>query len=115
MLTAALAEQAGQLEILCLDDWLDAKGLENVAKLSNLVYLDVNIHRDCIHQYGQVLRSLPKLRAVGLSGQRTFENTFNITVEGWRLGPREVWELVDAVVTNAPQIEHFSAPDLCCG
>lgn len=69
-LTAALAEQAKQLEILCLEDWLDSKGLVNVARLKNLTYLDVNIHSSCIQQYGQVLRALPKLRAVGLSGRR---------------------------------------------
>lgn len=114
-LTAALAEQAKQLEILCLEDWLDSKGLVNVARLKNLTYLDVNIHSSCIQQYGQMLRALPKLRAVGLSGQKTWNcHDGDERSEGWELSCREVLELVGAVVENAPQIEHFSTPDLAC-
>jgi len=99
----ALVEQAPELEVLCMDDVLDAWGCRQMGKFLRATYLDIDIEPGAMDHYITALEQLPELRGVSLAGLVMSPDVGGFDTD-------LAWQLIDRVLLAVPQLEHFTTP-----
>lgn len=99
----ALVEQAPELEVLCMDDVLDAWGCRQVGKFLRSTYLDVNIEPGAVEHYVSAVEQLPALKGLSLAGLMMGPDMGGFDTD-------LAWQLIDRTLEAVPQLEHFTTP-----